>query len=145
MWAESARGQRGERTKNQVSACRMFQNLRGALSVMHGSQSKWTLTSQGCSSCEAGNLALEFPVAVRGPVLITCGEGSVRRSRENGRSQICHGSLPSTHSNIGELRATRRIVVVGIHGSTIMRRLLGEPTGTCQDWCILCTSLQFPS
>ena len=24
---------------------------------MHGSQSRWTLTSQGCSPCEAGNLA----------------------------------------------------------------------------------------
>ena len=38
-----------------------------------------------------------------------------------------------SHPDIGELHATRRIVVIGIHGwfpGTIMRTLLGEPTGT---------------
>ena len=38
-----------------------------------------------------------------------------------------------SHPDIGELHATRRIVVIGIHGwfpGAIMRTLLGEPTGT---------------
>jgi hypothetical protein len=38
-----------------------------------------------------------------------------------------------SHSDVGELYATKRIVVIGIHGwfpGAIMRTLLGEPTGT---------------
>ena len=38
-----------------------------------------------------------------------------------------------SHPDIGELHATRRIVVIGVHGwfpGAIMRTLLGEPTGT---------------
>jgi len=38
-----------------------------------------------------------------------------------------------SHPDIGELHATKRIVVIGIHGwfpGAIMRTLLGEPTGT---------------
>jgi len=32
--------------------------------------------------------------------------------------------------DVSELYTTKRVVVIGIHGGTIMRTLLGEPTGT---------------